>query len=373
MKKFLILFIGIFLTTALFSAEKSKWFKAQSKECKIASVTASSELVEAQFDGRYLYSPCNILDENMDTTWCEAEIDGPGIGQSIVIEFAEPMSFDEIQIVNGFNYKNLYYQNNRVKTIQLTQVAKEHFQQKDYELQDGIEGWQSVKFKLLQTAQTVTIVIKDIYKGDNFDDTCLSDIRFLCKGKVIPFKGVDAIREVQAENSRMLLKKDAKNFKKDFFALFQKTPYFEWEKEYLILQGQDDCIFMGRNPESDTISFYDHITLHPFDGKTFNYEDFKSDSKTYYLTTYYPIEGNSFDFSTIPAKYWTTSSFGYSMFSDPPKYELKDYKIYKTEYVSYVETTTAQIIKIDGNNIYINGEKYTIIPIEECYFFNNPE
>ena len=58
---------------------------AQTNSADLYSVGASSELVEAQYDGKYLYPPINVLDGNFDTVWCEAEKNGPGIGQSITI------------------------------------------------------------------------------------------------------------------------------------------------------------------------------------------------------------------------------------------------------------------------------------------------
>ena len=150
------------------------WFMAQTKQATVKSVIATSELVEAQFDGKYLYPPINILDGDFQTTWCEAEEDGPGIGESITVEFAEAVSFDEIQIVNGFATKDYYLKNNRVKKLLLTQVAGQHFQQKEYTLRDKKDGWQSISFDLPQTAQTITLKILDIYSGSKYDDTCLA-------------------------------------------------------------------------------------------------------------------------------------------------------------------------------------------------------
>ncbi|MDO4507143.1 MAG: nicotine adenine dinucleotide glycohydrolase, partial [Spirochaetales bacterium] len=177
MKKLFLMLSAFILCSAAFG--QSKWFKAQSKSASVKSVTATSELVEAQFDGKYLYPPINILDGDFNSTWCEADQKGSGIGESITVEFAEPVSFDEIQIVNGFVSKDYYLKNNRVKTLRLTQVAKEHFQQKDYTLKDNVQDWQSIKFDLLQTAQTLTLEIRDVYRGSKYDDTCLDDIRLL--------------------------------------------------------------------------------------------------------------------------------------------------------------------------------------------------
>ena len=88
---------------------QDNWFLAQSDKAPVESVVSTSELVEGQYAGKYLYPPINILDGNFDTTWCEADEGGSGIGESITIEFSEAVSFDEIQIVNGFSSGNDYY------------------------------------------------------------------------------------------------------------------------------------------------------------------------------------------------------------------------------------------------------------------------
>ncbi len=145
--------IGILaLAIAIPASAQSDWFMAQTDTAPLQSINATSELVEAQYEGQYLYPPINILDGDLSTAWCEAEQNGPGIGEEITIEFSTPVSFDEIQIVNGFSTKDYYKKNNRVKGIQLTQVAGKHFQQKDYTLADNRQGLQSIKSDLTQTA-----------------------------------------------------------------------------------------------------------------------------------------------------------------------------------------------------------------------------
>ena len=59
----------IFVSAFVFAGD---WFMAQTKSADLYSVGASSELVEAQYDGKYLYPPINVLDGNFDTVWCEA-------------------------------------------------------------------------------------------------------------------------------------------------------------------------------------------------------------------------------------------------------------------------------------------------------------
>ena len=70
MKKLILMFLVSFVSAVVFAGD---WFMAQTNSADLYSVGASSELVEAQYDGKYLYPPINVLDGNFDTVWCEAE------------------------------------------------------------------------------------------------------------------------------------------------------------------------------------------------------------------------------------------------------------------------------------------------------------
>lgn len=320
------------------------WFMAQTKQATVKSVIATSELVEAQFDGKYLYPPINILDGDFQTTWCEAEEDGPGMGESITVEFAEAVSFDEIQIVNGFATKDYYLKNNRVKKLLLTQVAGQHFQQKEYTLRDKKDGWQSISFDLPQTAQTITLKILDIYSGSKYDDTCLADIRLLYKGKVIPFAGVQTLKAIQEENSRILMKDGSQNFRQQFMSLFYGN-----DTMYLISQrGTGTGIMVEK--EGETLRITEG-------GSAYTVDELRRNN--YKIVDYYTI-------TDIPdtAKY--VFAFGWS-YRSPPQGTLGVGRLLKTEVISYVETTTAIIIKIEGNTIWWNGEPYTVVTEKEVY------
>ena len=58
---------------------------------------------------------------------------------------------------------------------------------------------------------------------------------------------------------------------------------------------------------------------------------------------------------------------------DEPTFELKDYKIIKTEYIDYVITETATIVKLDGNNVFLNGVRYTVFAPEDFIIVSIPE
>ena len=83
------------------------------------------------------------------------------------------------------------------------------------------------------------------------------------------------------------------------------------------------------------------------------------DSEGYKIVDYYTI-------TDIPdtAKY--VFAFGWS-YRRPPQGTLGVGRLLKTEVISYVETTTAIIIKIEGNTIWWNGEPYTVVTEKEVY------
>lgn len=361
MKKSICLFSSFLLTVSLFAAGDDNWFKAQTKKAPLKSITATSELIEAQYSGKYLYPPVNIVDGNFDNTWCEAEKNGPGIGESITIELTEPVSFDEIQIVNGFvSGKDYYTKNNRVKEIQITQVAKKHFQQKTYLLEDNKPTWQSIKFEQMQTAQTLTFKIVSVYKGTKYDDTCIDDIRLLYKGKVIPFENVAEIAKLQEENSKAMLESSSIDFEKEFANLFKEYGgvYRDYYFLALLADNKKDVLLITRyNNSNDIIRMtyteieampksYDNIRTYP--GKKPDYEYSFVDSYS---------EG-AFDKNTKTKL--IRCNIPYSWYSSTV-YEVKNHRIITKETVSYVTTTTSTTVKLDGNSIYLNGVHYTII------------
>lgn len=326
MKKIILLAAAFTLTAAAAFCDDSKWFKGNTEKAILKSISATSELVEGQFDGRYLYPPINILDGDLSTVWCEADEKGSGIGESITIEFEEAVSFDEIQIVNGFVYKNLYKQNNRFAEIQLTQVAGEHFQQKKYKLQDNTEDYQSIKFELLQTAQTLTIKLTDIYRGTKFDDTCLGDIRLMYKGKQIPIQNVSQIKKIQEENSKLLLNSDNKNFEEKFASLIK----YDNEQKSLPLYLLSD------KGKAKIIIFFKNAS--------------RKDAQIKYIL----------DVDYIKDNVWYISSE--KKWNDGTKYyTLSEYKIHEQKIIDYVEVNTTILVKISGDDIYLNGVHYTIL------------
>lgn len=334
------------------SQEEEKWFMAQTDEAKVKTVTATSELVEEKFAGSYLYSPANILDGDMKTTWCEG-LDGDGIGESITIEFWEPVSFDEIQIVPGFaRTDNEYWINNRVKSLLITQVAEEHFQQKEYTLNDK-NGWHSIKFELPQTAQTIELKITDVYAGRKYKDTCLDDFRLLYQGRVIPFKNVDSIKTEQKQVSLQMLNS---GFEEKFKALFDNPCGTNSNngKKYLVLKAVDSSD--GMVLSADTRSGKFELDNMCFAYLSSSYPDYRSDEVR-------QIKNKNSNVKEV--------CFYYRDFRNT--YDLGNCKIIKTSLVSYVETHTSQTVRIDGNIVNINGVRYKVLPSSTVFVYEDSD
>lgn len=372
MDDFLIKLVVLFFTIAPLAAQ-SHWFQAQSDKAEVLSVVSSSELVEGQFSGKYIYPPINILDENLDTTWCEAEEGGSGLGETITVELAEAFSFNEIQIVNGFASGNDYYhKNNRVAKITLTQTAGEHFQQKQYTLEDDREGWQSINFDLTQTAQTLTIKIDEVYRGIKYDDTCLSDIRFLMDGQVVPFANVQKIKVVQEEHSMNLLN----NVDGAFMELIKQMITLSGEGDVLYFkkEGSNEVICFNFNGgvngfENIPVDFNDSYLIINKERRDFNFAQSIGWCDVIYINGHEYFE-NDFPLDNyddmmvlfLDGKTNFLSKQPESSFNRQPQYFMSDYKLTKISYIDYVETSTIMFLRLDGTRgIYINGEYHTLL------------
>ncbi|WP_407398655.1 NADase-type glycan-binding domain-containing protein, partial [Treponema sp.] len=287
------------------------------------------------------------------------------------VEFAEPVSFDEIQIVNGFVSKDYYLKNNRVKTLRLTQVAKEHFQQKDYTLKDNVQDWQSIKFDLLQTAQTLTLEIRDIYRGSKYDDTCLDDIRLLYNGKVIPFENVGEIKLVQRENSKAKIKLSELDFKIQLLHLGRSIMHRFGDGKLsglrdIILKSDydgevDKIMRFGKDGELEYIAGCTIIDMKEFLNQK------NSNKNEYYWMQYIDnLNGkdDDYDYSkySYAIGYYYPSYWGNNMAS----FSMSNSRIITIRQIDYVEVTTANLIKLDGNSVYIDGVKYTAIDPALC-------
>lgn len=120
------------------------------------------------------YSPYNLIDRKSNTIWAEGA-EGPGIEQFIRIDFNKDKLVKKLYIINGSaKSERLYYDNNRVRVLRLDFGDGEI---KDFELQDGVMGEQEIDLGKGIKTPYVGMTIYDVYYGNKYDDTCISEIR----------------------------------------------------------------------------------------------------------------------------------------------------------------------------------------------------
>ncbi|GGW69863.1 hypothetical protein DFQ11_10620 [Winogradskyella epiphytica] len=148
-------------------------------------VMTSSNLAEQNGIG---YSSKNLRDFSYETAWVEG-VKGYGIGETIEFEFsATHPRLTEIIIVNGYvKSKSVWKNNSRVKTLKM------YLNSKPYgiiELKD-VYAEQSFKVEPIGHADRengeeliekgtfkITFEILNVYKGDKYDDTAITEIYF---------------------------------------------------------------------------------------------------------------------------------------------------------------------------------------------------
>jgi hypothetical protein len=153
----------------------------------VQGIHASSSLKEK--NNFYRYHPVKALDRYQASSWVEGA-EGSGTGQNISIFFAQPVTADMIKIMNGYFDPRWFAANNRVKSLGvylddfITTVP----------LADGMTE-KEIPLGQPRTFGRAVFTIEDVYKGQQFDDTCIAEIRFFRNGKEIMIK-LDEANEI---------------------------------------------------------------------------------------------------------------------------------------------------------------------------------
>jgi len=149
------------------------------------TLSASSEL--KQFKG-ISYLAKNIHDLNYKTAWIEG-VSGYGIGEYVTYHFPpDNPRITELIIVNGYiKSDSTWKKNSRVKTLKM------YIDNKPYAILNlkDIKNEQHFKFEPLGYSEredwdklhtmpwwTIKFEILDVYKGDKYDDTAITEIYF---------------------------------------------------------------------------------------------------------------------------------------------------------------------------------------------------
>ena len=143
------------------------------------------------------YSVDNLLDFNFETAWVEGKPDS-GDGESITFELND-YKLTAIGIINGYTKnEETYLANNRIKKLRIEKQVVDYkdstktridiseieledkpyvkIQKKSFDnmvsiIADYGDGWEKVR--------KVTLTILEVYKGNKFNDTCISEVLLL--------------------------------------------------------------------------------------------------------------------------------------------------------------------------------------------------
>lgn len=143
------------------------------------------------------YSGLNLFDDNVNTAWVEGA-KGDGIGEWIRIEInghreshtTQPFSIWTVGVIPGYaKNQKIWEANNRVKKALLVIYSPDSF--------GGKNTWSAFRLHFIDKnamqlfdipveyigrnmpmKKTVWFMIEEIYKGNKYDDTCISELFF---------------------------------------------------------------------------------------------------------------------------------------------------------------------------------------------------
>lgn len=135
--------------------------------------TASSTLAP---QGKYHYEVENIKGRSEEESpWAEG-VEGNGIGETITLQVKRPLPLYGILILPGYRQstnKSAWWKNNRVAALEITLNGEHSFSEKIPN--EPFEKPYLIRVRdYSKPVNKVKLVIKDIYPGNQFPDTCIS-------------------------------------------------------------------------------------------------------------------------------------------------------------------------------------------------------
>ena len=143
----------------------------------LSSLSASSAQTEPT--DKNAYHPVKLFDGDPKTMWIENAL-GPGIGESVTVGFAQPVTVDEIQFEPGCFWPEYWKQNYRVKQLEVKLDDKTFTANFNDQM-----VVQSLKLPSAVTFTTALFTIKDVYPTTKWEDTAISEIAFYNHGAKI--------------------------------------------------------------------------------------------------------------------------------------------------------------------------------------------
>lgn len=172
---YLLVFVCIFSIESIYSHQYIIGINdKEGNSLLVSNIKASSFL----YDKKYNHKPEMSCDYDEKTAWC---VKGNGKGEWIRFDVEESqlhykgiMNLYRVLIKNGLTINNkFYYSNNRVKKLLFEFSGGER---KIIELKDNRLDYQI--FVMNIKTKWIKITIQDIYKGEKYNDTCISELNF---------------------------------------------------------------------------------------------------------------------------------------------------------------------------------------------------
>lgn len=133
-----------------------------------ATAKASSVLAPAD-----AYHPGYLFDGRLDFGWVEG-VKGPGLGESMALTFASPVTITAIELWNGYQRSDDHFKKNaRAKKITLTVDGAEPV---ELAVKDA-QGSQKLALPKPVSTKSLTLTVKEAYPGTKYDDLVLSELR----------------------------------------------------------------------------------------------------------------------------------------------------------------------------------------------------
>lgn len=143
-------------------------------EVSCSNSTATSVLTG---DSGRTYGTDYLFDNDMSTSWQEGESDD-GVGQSLTFTFDNTAEIRAIALwIGSESSNNSYLDSNRPSDITVSITCGDLSNEQEMTL-DDIDGEQMIVFDEPIPTDSLTITIDGVYKGRQFRDTAISEMKF---------------------------------------------------------------------------------------------------------------------------------------------------------------------------------------------------
>lgn len=118
------------------------------------------------------YDPSMLFDGKEETAWVEGHAED-GIGETVTLDFGRPRRLAGFEISNGYNKdQRVWSSNSRVRNLEITLSDGRSL---TAEMKDA-RGLATFEFASPVTTTSMTLAIRDVYRGDRYRDTAISEL-----------------------------------------------------------------------------------------------------------------------------------------------------------------------------------------------------